>query len=90
MVTLWIENSEWTVTLWQDRIAFLKKEASEAKPPQWSKEEYVRFTLADDLKDWMEEAAEQLGLEAGILNEYISGGIEETDWHLVARNLIEE
>ena len=93
MVTLWIENEEGAYTAWQDRVTALRAEAPEADNVEsgiWSEEEYVQFTLADELKTWVEGMVEELDLEAGILGEFLSYGTSETPWNVVALNLMGE
>ena len=93
MVTLWIENEEGAYNAWQERVAALQAEAPESENVLsgiWTEEEAVRFTLADELKEWVEGMVEELDLEAGILSEFLSYGASETPWQVVAGNLIGE
>ena len=93
MVTLWIENDFESYTAWGERIKELREEAPDADQVMeeiWKEDEYVRITLAEELKEWIENSVKELALSAGILSEYLEAGIEWTDWHIVARNLIGE
>ena len=95
-VALVLDNDEGTYNMVRERVQELKDEAPDHRnvPDIWTKEEAVRFDLADYLKDFTEELC-GLGGEAYGLPEpsmmamqVIQAGLADVDWDEVASHYL--
>ena len=103
MVTLdktcngWTNYETWNVKLWLDNEPAtyeLQKEMAEQarKTPKvdvWTREETTRFTLADFLKDWVEDNS-PLADDASMYSDLLGAAISEVNWQEIADAILED
>lgn len=62
----------------------------------WTEKEFVKFSLSDDMKqfveDWVEQAQENIkeGPGASLVSQLLSSAMDEVDWHEIAEHYMEE
>lgn len=83
LVKLWLDNEEGTYNLQKD---WLEQAKAEPKHEYWTPEETVKFTLADLIKEFIEEEAPDLG--ASMYSDLINAALSEVDWQEIADNII--
>src|SRR3990167_8223763 len=96
----WTNYETWLVALWLGNDESLKELAKEAaedavanhnvtcKPPIWTLEQAARFTLADALKDWVEDMSHaedpRPGVAGTLWADLIGAALSEVDWEEIA------
>lgn len=89
-VALWLSNDEGTYNMTREMAEECKAEAPEHSNTGnvWTEEETARFTLADRLKETVEEFAPDLG--ASMFADLLNAALSEVNWDEIARNILEE
>lgn len=88
-VALWIDNDQGTYEWARDLAREARSEAADPdlRSPYWTEAEHVRFTLADNLKESLEEQMPEVeGMWADLLNAAFS----EVDWQEIADHYLDE
>lgn len=96
-VHLWLTNEESSYTYWCDAAAIARgraKECSQVKDRIWTADQAARYTLADRLKDELEDASQDM-LERGkatasIWADLLNAALSEVSWSEVAAAFLEE
>lgn len=91
LVNLWLNNDEASATYWQERSQACKAAAPDAEQVAsgiWTPEQAARFTLADEIKDALELAAED-ELPGSMLLDLLNAALSRVNWYEVAVNLLE-
>lgn len=91
----WTNYETWNVKLWLDNeqgTQELQKELAEQarrtpKVDVWTREETTRFTLADLLKDYVEEN-NPLADEASMYSDLMDAAFSEVNWQEIADNIL--
>lgn len=91
---LWLDNDEGSQGYWAE-CAQETWDNAEAGEHSWQTREDVALrTLADALKDWHEERAQELGFldgdKAGVFADLIGAALSEVDWHEIASHYLDE
>lgn len=90
-IHLWITNSQGSDLYWRERAEELREEADDSRPDCWTKEQYVKFTMADELKQEFNDAEPlQEWAQNGPYGDLLSAALSTVDWNEVAEALIEE
>lgn len=79
-VALWIGNEEGSDSYWREVTQEVYDEAEADK--NFTREERAALTLADRLKDEIEEAAPKLS--GSMFGDLLSAALSEVDWHEIA------
>jgi hypothetical protein len=89
-VALWLSNDEGTYTFTREMAQECRDEAADHAnvPSIWTSDEAARFTLADRLKDFVDELAPDLG--ASMFADLLGAAMSEVDWPEIADNLLSE
>jgi hypothetical protein len=94
LVGLWItSNDASTYEFWRNRAASHREAAPDAEQVRdgvWTPEQAARFALANELKDSVQEAAQDALPSAGMLCDLLGAALSRVDWHEVAGHLLEE
>jgi len=90
-VALWLDNDERSQDYLLGRVRELREEAPGREETYWTPAEYVKFRLADELKQDHEDAAEALfeGQAVSVLQDLLGAAISEVDWREVAEHYME-
>ncbi len=81
VVKLWIDNEEGSYIYWRARAKELKAEGAED----------VTSTLADELKERHEEAAEEAKLEeVGVFTDLLYSALGKVNWYDIATSILGE
>jgi hypothetical protein len=94
-VALVMDNQNGIPQHWQERVTGLKRIAETCKGEVWTCAEYVKFTLADEIKEHVEEILEHDG---GDGDEYrklmflqcIQAALSDVNWQEIADHYIDE
>ena len=92
----WTNYETWNVKLWLDNEPCtyeLQKELAEqaketAKVDVWTREETDRFTLADLLKEWVED--NRPDIEASMYSDLLGAALSEVNWNEIAETILED
>jgi hypothetical protein len=84
-VNLWLTNDEGSERFWRREADKLKEESS--TNPHWSDAEYRTFTLADRLKDAVEESMPAV---EGMWSDLLTSALSEVNWHEIADAFLED
>jgi hypothetical protein len=79
-VNLWIENEESEYNYWYDHAYNVKKEFEE---------DTQEYTLADMLKNNLEERAEEAMTEASVFSDLLRAAISEVDFGEIAKHMLD-
>lgn len=93
----WTNYETWNVKLWLDNeqgTYELQKEMAEQanqtpKVDVWTRKDTTRFTLADLLKDYVEEC-NPLVDDASMYSDLMSAAIQEVNWQEIADAILED
>lgn len=92
-----LDNEEGVQRYFFERARELAKEAPEREEQKyWTEEDYVEFTLADEIKEQVEqvvnESVEGIDIEFRrlMVSQLMQTALGEVNWHEVARHFIEE
>lgn len=86
-VNLWLTNDQGSYTYWND--AAQEEWESPSKTSQhWTRSEAARFSLADRLKNELEESQPDLG--ASVWADMLGAAFAEVDWDEIADHFLEE
>lgn len=91
-VHLWITNEEGSYDHWRERAAELREEYEDEPHEVWSEDEFVTFTMADEMKEEFEQAAdERLGDGPDdVFNDLLQGALDSVDWQEIAASLAKD
>lgn len=89
-VALWIDNER---SLYEERRYMTRERWSAARshenvPAVWTRSQAAQFTLAESLKEWVEEMAPELG--ATLYSDLMSWALAEVDWDELADSWLNE
>jgi hypothetical protein len=84
-VKLWLDNDEGTQGTMLSMARDVKTWNNDK--PFWTREEYERFTLADMLKDWVEEMTAPDD-SASMAADLLRAALGRVDWHEIADNIL--
>ena len=85
-VALWIDNDEGSYGYWQERT----REIAEETEPEYgweSKEDAARNTLADEIKDTIEDQS-PLTSDASLYSDLLGAALSEVDWREIAEHYL--
>lgn len=85
-VKLWLDNEQGTYELQKEMV---RQSRQTPKVDVWTKEETTRFTLADLLKDFVEEN-NPLANDASMYSDLMSAALSEVNWQEIADSILEE
>lgn len=91
VTALWLDNDEGSQSYWREIAGECKLAAPQAGQVErgiWTIEEAARFTLADRLKDEIEEGSPVQ--EASLYSDLIGAALQEVNWHEVADNFLSD
>lgn len=92
-VHLWLSNEEADYRYWRGQAAECKAEAADEdeRNVHWTEAEHARFTLADRLKDQLQDAScDALGDTSSLWADLLGAALSEVDWHEIADAFLEE
>jgi len=93
-VALWIDNEQSTYSYWRERAQELREAAPDREEKYWTEDDYVKFNLADELKEQLNDDADDLlesvGQSASLYSDLLIGALSEVDWSEVAEHYMEE
>lgn len=87
-VALWIDNEEGSYRYWRDTMRDLWDHAEAHPHEHWTRSEQARFTLADRLKNELEESKPELG--ASMWSDLLNAALSEVNWNEIAGNWLAE
>lgn len=91
VTALWLDNDEGSQTYWREIAGECKLAAPQANQVEkkiWTVEEAARFTLADRLKDEIEEGSPVQ--EASLYSDLLGAALQEVNWNEIAENLLSD
>ena len=80
---LWLDNDEYTQEL---QTEWLKQAQETPKVEVWTKEETVRFTLADIIKDYVEENTPEI--TASMYSDIMTCALQRISYQEIADSII--
>jgi len=91
-LALWIDNEEGWQNHVRERVAELRDDAEDKEEDYWTEEEYVKYHLAEELKDDLEENAFEVegGVPTGVYSDLLGYAIGVIDFDEVAEHYMEE
>ena len=87
-IALWLDNEPGTVEMWEEEAEELRQEAEEVKPSYYTIDEYIKFTLADRIKEYTEEV-NPLASEANTYSDLLGWVLASVYWVEIARHYME-
>ncbi|KKK90141.1 hypothetical protein LCGC14_2726060 [marine sediment metagenome] len=84
VTALWMDNEEYTQEIQQ---AWKRQAIATPKNEVWTKEETERFTLADIIKDYVEEN-NPLASDASMYSDLMRAAIQEVNWQEIADSIL--
>jgi hypothetical protein len=86
----WTNYETWNVKLWLDNSAsdqemqqeWLKQACAEPKHDYWTKDETIRFTLADIVKSSIEDVMPEI--EPSMFSDLLSAALGRVEWQEIA------
>jgi hypothetical protein len=87
-IHLWLTNEQGTDSYWREAAKELWDAAGEETHEVWTRSENARFTLADRLKDEIEDGNPLLD-EASMYQDLLSAAISEADWAEIANAFLD-
>jgi hypothetical protein len=90
VVSLWLDNDQGSYEYWREQAREKRREAPECRQVRdeiWSKAQAEKFTLADQLKDEIEEASPLV--EASLYSDLLSAALSEVNWQEIAGSMLE-
>ncbi len=89
-VTLWLHNEHDSYLQWTARAEEIKEEAGEESQDSiWTEEEYVKFTLADEIEKSV-KGDNPLVDDASMFVDLLNAALSSVNWDEVANSFIEE
>lgn len=91
VTALWLDNDEGSQNYWRKIAGECKLAAPHADQVEkeiWTIEEAARFTLADRLKDEIEEGSPVQ--EASLYSDLLGAALQEVNWNEIAENLLSD
>ena len=91
VTALWLDNDEGSQSYWREIAGECKLAAPQADQVEkgiWTIEQAARFTLADRLKDEIEEGSPVQ--EASLYSDLMGAALQEVNWHEVAANFLSD
>lgn len=86
-VNLWIDNEQGTQGYWEERAAEVWENASPEYEWQ-SKQDAAVYELAEELKTWVEEQADEL-TSGSMLSDLLGWAVEQVNWREIAEMMID-
>lgn len=88
-IKLWMDNDEGSYNYWNERAQEVYDDATADGP--FSREERATLDLADAIKEYHEEAAEEFTKDkSGPFCDLLSAALSEVNWYEIAEGYIEE
>jgi hypothetical protein len=90
-VQLWLSNDQGSDNHWRGEAADCIGEARDhdtVRRGVWTAQEAAKFTLADRLKEQLDEAKPDLG--ASMWADLLGAALDEVDWHEVAEAWLQD
>lgn len=92
-VALWLDNEEGSYNLMREWARECTDEAPSHEnvariPSIWTRAEAAKFTLADRIKEYIEEQAPDLG--ATLYTDLLNAALSEVDWYEVAEHYLSD
>ena len=91
VTALWLDNDEGSQNYWREVAGECKlaaPQAGQVEKGYWSVEDAARFTLADRLKDEIEEGSPVQ--EASLYSDLMGAALQEVNWNEIAENLLSD
>jgi hypothetical protein len=91
VTALWLDSDEGSQTYWREIAGECKlaaPQASQVEKEIWTIEQAARFTLADRLKDEIEEGSPVQ--EASLYSDLLGAALQEVNWSEIAENLLSD
>lgn len=85
-VSLWIDNTEYHHLHWREMAQTAWDQATGGKI--FTRAEQARFSLAEQLKGWVEVLAPNL--PPSMYSDLLNAAISEVDWQEIAENMLED
>jgi hypothetical protein len=94
----WTNYETWAVKLWLDndegsqelQRGLLDQAKATPKVNVWTIQETVKFTLADLLKDTIDEMRDDLNMGASMFTDLLGAALSEVNWNEIAENIIND
>ena len=90
-VKLWIDNEQASQDYWRSAARYCRSTATDPNGEHsevWTAEEEARYTLADRLKQEMNDAAPDLG--ASLWTDLLRAALSEVNWTEIAQKILED
>jgi hypothetical protein len=89
LVSFWIDNDQSQQEYWQEQSQDAYSDARAREHA--TRKEDAKYHLADALKGWHEEQAEEFnGIGGTVFLDLITSALSEVDWDQIAENMLEE
>ena len=89
-VALWINNDQVSYQYWWEVVEELREAGhprDDSSPSSVTDDDYLRFDLADQLKDYHEDVMPELD---GVWGDLLNGALSEVRWDEIAANILAE